>query len=129
MARLGGPTDLRTACCGAPELGAHRLACSPPLAGLALRFIRLRHRTRQPESRPRTPKTAARGEVAGHASLQRKVAETTTCDHAWPCSPRRAGHAASATRPAVTTGGGRRTAPAGRTLQRSNVPTRKRRTG
>ena len=54
MARLGGPTDRRTACCGAPELGTYQLACSPPLADLALRFTRLRHRTRQPQSRPRT---------------------------------------------------------------------------
>ena len=84
MARLGGPTDRRTARCGAPELGTYQLACSPPLADLALRFTRLRHRTRQPQSRSRTPETAARGKVAGHASdkLQRKVAETTTCDHA-----------------------------------------------
>jgi hypothetical protein len=84
MARLGGPTDRRTACCGAPELGTYQLACSPPLAGLAFRFTRLRHRKRQPQSRSRTPKTAARSKIAGHASgkLQRKVAETTTCDHA-----------------------------------------------
>ena len=48
MARLGGPTDRRTARCGAPELGTYRLACSPPLADLALQFTRLRHRTLPP---------------------------------------------------------------------------------
>ena len=127
MARLGGPTTLRTACWGAPELGTYQLACNPPLAGLALRFTRLRHRTRQPQSRPRTPETAATGKVARHASdkLQRKVAETTTCDHALAVLAETGRTAASAARPAVTTGSGRRTAPAGRALQRNNVPTRK----
>ena len=92
----------------------------------------MRYVTGQPwHGRPLTPETAARGKVAEHASdkLQRKVAETTTCDHALAVLAETGGTAASETRPAVTTGRGRRTAPAGWAFQRSNVPTRKRRTG
>jgi hypothetical protein len=72
MARLGGPPYRRTTRYDAPELGTYQLACSPPLVDLALRFTRLRHRTRQPRP-PAAAGDSSDGARAGAAQFGRVV--------------------------------------------------------